>query len=789
MNGLESDVRTALRQLIRHRAISLFSVTILAVGFCAASIAGAVANGALLHPIAGAHPELLVQVGESFVRPDGKLSHPALSLQDARRWEQSRDLLAAAALYHSASRVLLADSSTQRIKTLEVSEDFLSVHGAIPLVGRDLVPMDTRADTPAVALVNAGFWKSRFAADPTVIGQTVHLDDQPVTIVGISPEDLAPATPLIVALKDTTNGPKHFEEIVGRLQSMVTPSAAANGLSAREPRDASAAAGPVRVTVDSIVAAEAESARPIVLMLVGAAAVILLLASINVAGVVLARGSQRYGELAVRTALGASRARLIRQLVIESSTVTCVGCLFGTVGAWWVGATIIAALPLTLSNETAMSMTPAVFAIVAACLVPVTVIVALVPSIRLSRSGRALGPALAHIRRQGPSLSRRTGQVIIAIEVALAVILVAGGGLALRSLMRLYVVDLGFDADNLVMMQAAPLGSDPGAYKDFYVQLRDRIRALPDVANAGVVDNFALGAGLSSTILQGTGAPTQVTSFLALPGYLETIGANLHEGRLLTPDDDARGLQAVVLNESAAQMLFKDGSALSREVRQSAGKQSSWTVVGIVRDIRHGGPLSHDAPQAFFSLQSSDVSVGTPMMLVARTRRPMAQFAPLLEHEANSIGPRVVIDRIRTAKDLFADHIVVYRRRAILFGTLSGVALLLAVAAVFGTTAFTMSQRVLEIGVRLALGGTPRRVTGTMMKESLVPIAIGVVLGLGGVALVARALRAFLFQTTASDPLTLAAVVAAALLSGTIAALLPSARACRTNPVETMRSV
>jgi predicted permease len=414
-----------------------------------------------------------------------------------------------------------------------------------------------------------------------------------------------------------------------------------------------------------------------------------------------------------------------------------------------------------------------------------------VPAIRLSRVRADV--ALARGSRQlGSSLSRRGGQALIAVEIALAVILVAGAGLMIRSFMRISAVDLGFNPDGLLTMEVLPLERNAAAHKDYYVTLLQRLRTMPGMSSVGLVDNFSLGGSTRFSSVVVGGKRSGATVFEVMPGYFETIGARLRDGRLPTDGDYASGARAAVINESAARKIFAEGPAVGRTFTRTGKDQRPLTVVGVIADLRHGGPLdtrNQGSPHVFFPYDPAEYSdLNQAMIIVMRPQRAGPELARQLRETAQAIGPRVLVERIRTADDWFGDRVITPRRRTVLLGLLGGLGLTLALVGVFGMTAYAMTRRTAEIGVRLAFGARPAQVVRTMVRDSAVPIAIGIAIGLAGATLATRVIESFLFDTAPTDLVTLGAVALALAVSGCLAALVPAMRAAKIDPATSLRT-
>lgn len=481
--------------------------------------------------------------------------------------------------------------------------------------------------------------------------------------------------------------------------------------------------------------------------------------------------------------------RLVRQLLTESVLLAVAGAAVGVVVAWISLDTIVANIPLSMPVDSPVSLNRTVFLATIALLVPTVLVFGLLPALQLSRV--RLTPSLARGGRlAGSSLSRRGGQTLIAAEIALAIVLLIGAGLMLRSFARMTSVDLGFEPDRLVTMEMLPLDPNPGVRSVYYRTLLQRVRGIAGVQSAGIVDNFALGAGTTYTGVAGSRDQVFSSVFEMTPGYLETIGVRLRAGRLLTEAEFGSGFRGVVLNEAAARALFNGGSAVGREVTRVGNDARPWTVLGIIGDIRHGGPLNRrgeNVPQVFFPLdQTSETK--QPMVVVLRHRGSADGLADRLRQAAQAVGPRVLVERIATAHDRLAEATITPRRRTVLLGLLGGLGFALALVGVFGMTAYAVSRRTTEIGVRMAFGAQPSAVVGTMLRDSLMPVIIGTIIGLAGAYLASRVIQSFLFQTAPTDGPTFVVVALTLIVAASLAALLPASRAARVDPVVALRS-
>lgn len=795
MDALIQDIRCGIRQLLRQRGSSAVAVVTLALGIGVSTAIFSVIDATMLRPLPYPDPEQLVSVYPEIQR-DGRAVHPAASMEDMRNWQAAGDIFTSVAGAGSAFRGRIVEGpEPERIQVLHFTEEYLSMHGITPIVGRDFRREDCEPGSPLVALLGYGYWQSRYGGRQDVLGETVRLDTEIATIVGVLPAWFNATTPLSIPLRipadEYSRRGSGRVSVYGRLRPDVTIEQAQERLSARmaEEPAGEGLAGPASAWVTSRLERATSGYRTTVNVLAGAVGLILLIACVNVAGLLLARGAARQSEMAVRASLGARRGRLLRQLFTEGVVLALPAGALGAFLAWVSLDALVANIPLRLPSNSPVAVNLTALAFTAALLVPTALLFSLVPAIRLSRV--RLGPALAGGGRQvGSSLSRRGSQVLIAAEVALAVVLVAAAGLMIRSFARIGAVDLGFNPNGLVTMQVLPLDRVPGVHKEYYTALLQRIRTIPGITSVGLVDNFVLGGGTSFSRITVAGTPMGTSVFDVMPGYFETIGATLREGRLLTDADYASGFRGTVINESAARELFADGTAVGREFTRAGPESQPWTVLGVIADLRHGGPLdtrNQNQPQVFFPFEPTENDLNQAMMVVVRPSDELPGLADELRRVAQSIGPRVLVERIRSADDWFDDRVITPKRRTVLLALLGGLGLVLAVVGVLGMTAYAVARRTAEIGVRMAFGARPSQVVQMIVRDSAVPIGVGTVLGVGGALAATRVIESFLFETAPTDPATLAAVAVILATAACAAAFVPALRATKVDPASSLR--
>ena len=793
MDSLLLDIRSGIRQLSWQRSSSLAAIITLALGMGASTAILSIVQATLLRPLPYPDPEQLVTILPEVTERDQRYTL-APSMADMRDWQAATDIFSAVAGSGSAFRGRITDGTApERIRVRHFTEDYLSMHGVAPLLGRGFTREDTNPGSTLVALLGYGYWQSRYGGRGDVIGETIRLDDESATIVGVLPSWFHATTPLATPLRVPPNlyrrrgsGAVHIE---ARLRAGVTIDEARERLAARMAADASggSGAGAARPVMTSLLESNTSRYATPVAIFAGAVGLILLIAAVNVAGLLLARGSARYAEFAVRASLGAGRLRLVRQLLTESVALAVPAAALGVLLAWLSLGLITANLPFALPENAPVVINRTVLLLTLALLVPTILMFSVVPALRLTQV--RIDTVLARGARQvGSSFSRRGGQLLIAAEIAIAVILVTGAGLMIRSFVRMSSVDLGFNPDGLITMEVLPLDRTPAAHKAYYDQLLQRLGTVPAIASAGLIDNFVLGGGTTYSSVTVDGTETATTVFEATPGYFETLGAHVVAGRL---PGEADADASVVINESAARKLFPDGGAIGRELSRAGAPEKRLTVAAVIRDLRHRGPLDPRALgelQVFFPLEPGEFDLNSAMMAVVRPSRRTPSMGAELRELAQSIGPRVLVERIRDANDYFDDRVVTPRRRMMLLGLLGGLGLALALVGVFGMTAYAVTRRTAEIGVRMAFGARPEQVVRTVLGDSAIPIVIGTALGVAGAAVSGRVMQSFLFETAPTDGLTLAAVASTLAITGCLAAWLPAMRAARVDPAQTLRA-
>jgi predicted permease len=783
------DIRYGARQLSTHPGFTMLTTMTLALGIGLSTALFSVIDAAMLHPLPYPRPEDLVQILINSPQSNGRIARLSPSLVDVRAIRSSGHVLKDIGSWRPVFQPLIVDGpEPERVKGMEIDEGYLAVYGVRPIMGRGIEAGDTNETAAPVVLVGYDWWERRHGGSRDVVGALLRFDTGPVTIVGVLPPGFQPEMAIFRPLKLT--GPMASlrgsgANVMARLHEGMGSEQAARDLTQVISRESGMGAGET-VLVRSQLENTRASYQTTVRVLSGAVALILLIGCVNVAGLLLARGTVRLSEFAIRASIGAGRSRLVRQLLTETLMLSLAGGAVGVLLAQLALGTLVANIPMTLPADAPATLNIWVLAMSLALSVIVGLVFGLMPALRITRQGAL---ELLQGGRAGSPLSRRYSSVLLAIEVSLAIVLLAGAALMLRSFGRMMSVDLGFDPNQIVTLEAQTIDSNPLAVSQYYQTLLERVRALPGVRAAGAIDQLPLGP--SSKVTRATGAAKGgVAIRTILPGYFEAIGLPLKEGRLPTQTDALGAVPTAVIDEAAAKRLFPDGSPLGRQVTL-AGRPQPLLVIGVVGNVRFWGPLMPSDPEVFQVLQPGNASTTTSpraLTVVVRPSGTERSVAAALYQVALDVGPRVLISPVRNGASWLQETVITPRRRTVLLSLLGSLGLLLTLVGIFGMTAYAVTRRTREIGVRIAMGATERDVVMKILTDTAKPLAVGIVVGLAGAALATRLIASFLFETTPTDPSALALATLTIGVAACLAAWIPARRALRIDPVSALRT-
>jgi putative ABC transport system permease protein len=817
LSSVWADVRFGLRQLRRAPGFALTSIAVLALGIGACTAIFSAVNPILFEPLPYPHANRILTIWSTFA---GARSRVAFG--NWRELTERNHSFEALAAYEPWQPVMVGGAQPERLKGQSVSASFLRVLGVAPWLGRDFLPAEDRFQGPKVVILSYRLWQRRFGGDRALVGSGVTLDGDRYTIVGVMPANfenvLSPQTDIWTPLDYNTQAlATDFDSgewgnhlyLVGRMRPGVSREAAVHDLESiaadplpqyARPRWADLRLG---LIVDALQADITREVRPALLAVMGAVILVLLIAGVNVANLQLARGAQRQGEFAMRVALGAGRMRIVRQLMTEGLLLAGLGGALG-VGIAVAGMRALVALsPPELPRVDAIRFSGAAFLFALAVSTLVGVVAGLVPAFHASQEElRANAQRSTARTTRSDSWTRRT---LVVTEMALALVLLAGAGLLLRSMQRLLAVNPGFDPSHLLTIQintsghefddtAAAPDAGSRARRRFFEQALDAVRRVPGVTAAGLTTNLPL---TDDAMIYGTyGAHfendppeggTGVFRYVVSPGYCEAMQIPLRSGRFLSEQDSAGAPSAVLISESLAKSEFPGQSALGKRVHVGPMDRPWFTVVGVVGGVKQNS-LAVDEPNAVYLTEAQSWFADDTMTMVARARGDAAALTPALENAIWSVDKDQALVRVATMDSLMAAGEATRRFVLILFEAFALVALLLAATGIYGVLSGSVSERTREIGVRAALGASRGDILGLVLRQGMKMAAVGAALGLGAAVASSQSLASLLFGVSRLDPLTYLAVTALLLAVAGVACAVPAARAVAVNPVEALRS-
>ncbi|MFL5614015.1 MAG: ABC transporter permease [Gemmatimonadaceae bacterium] len=805
LDMLMQDLIFAARVSWKRPAFSLLVVATLGVGVGANSAMFSIVNAVIIRPLPFPRSDRLVYAFGSFKGSDRAAISP-LDFLDYRA--QTHALASFAGRTPFGTAVLSSGDDPERVTAPRVTANFFSTLGVRPLYGRTFLP-DEEEGTHKVVVLSYGLWKRRFAADPRVVGTTTSIDGEPYTIAGVMPDmmsDIFPDQlwiPMPFHLPELSVRRYHMLRGIGRLRDGVSVAQAqaeldgiAKRLEATYPENASWHLRILRYQEVVV----GDSGR-ILLILLGAVGLVLLVACANVASLMLARATSRQSEIAVRSALGASRSQIGRQLLTESVLLGAAAGVFGLLLAFALvdGVHSVAGDFLPRVAEVRVDGTAIAFTMAVAVLTGIMFGVA--PALHAARRDLA-----ASIRTLGRTTGGRHAlqlrDTLVIGQIALSLVLLVGAGLLLRSLWLVEQVEPGFDPRGVLSAQIA-LPRDAFRSREdiqqFWTVFLDRVRALPGVEHAAATTMLPL-AGGGDTYYYVDGHPpasdadkrtAQVN--VSTEDYFATMRIPIVDGRALSMDDrslgsDSLGHGTIVISQGMAKRLFPHGGAVGSRLVVDFGKPFRAEIVGVAGDVRAFGQ-DVESPDILY-VSSGEVSAfrdGRFMSLVVRGARDGAQLTASVRAALRSISPRIPLADVASMNELLRSSLATSAFRSRLLGAFAAIALLLAVVGLYGVLAYTVTQRTREIGVRIALGARAQEVLGLIVGRGMRLVMIGIVLGSLGAVGAVRLIQGMLFQVSAFDPLVFALVVALLALGGFAACLIPARRATRISPMAALR--
>jgi putative ABC transport system permease protein len=798
---IRHDLTFTVRMLRKAPGFTLAAVCATALGIGANTAIFTVVRHVLLQPLPYPAPDRLVAVNEYA---HGNAT--AVSPPNFVDWRAATTTLASITGYNEQVVTLAAgETEPSRIGVALVDEAFAGVTGVAPLLGRSFGAADVQPGGRKVVVLGYGLWQQAFGGDRGVVSRQIQLEGEPYEVIGVMPRgfDFPDASDAWLPLRldahdlgDTQRG-AHYLSAVGRLAPGVTAAAATADLDAIEQRIAarfpSRVGGYTVAAVPLLASMVGDVQRPL-LVLAGAVAFVLLIACVNVANLLLARATTRTGEIAVRAALGAGRARLVAQMIAESVVLALAGGAAGLLLAAWGVRALTAVAPADLPRADGIAIDGPILVFTVVLSMVAGIVFGTVPALLASRPNLAVFLRDAGRDAGAAGGRRRLRAVLVTAQVALALVLLASAGLALRSFQRLTRVDPGFRTGNVLTFDISlpeAAYATKAAQAMFFRDLTSRLAAIPGVAAAGAVSMPPVtrdGFGGTFTVFgrppgQDEGS-AQIRSMT--PGYFPALSIPIVAGRGLTDLDAATSAPVAVVSESAARRFWPGENPVGKQLRLHVNepKRLVREIVGIAGDVRTRGMELEPVPVVY--VPHAQYGPESMTLAVRGSADPRA-LLPQMKSVLRELAPAVAMGRARPLDALVAANVAQPRFRTLLLSVFATVALILAAVGLYGVVAFSVNQRRPELSVRMALGADRREVLRLVLREGMAPVAVGIGLGLAGAAAAGRVMATLLFGVEPFDPLTFAAVAATLVAVGFAACYIPALRATEVDPAASLR--
>ncbi len=812
LETLWQDLRFGARTLGRHPGFAIVAVLTLGLGIGANAAIFSVVNTVLLRPLPWADPDRAVMIWSRWTAFD-KTWVASGELMDYRRRATTLQEVAA---WGDGQVNITGDGDPERVAAGGVTANTFSTFGVRPLLGRTFTPQEDVPNGPNLVVLGHALWTRRYASDPGIVGRSILIDGQPTEVVGVMPPEFVLPTdfqnpeptqvwlPLKLDPASTDHG-SHGLYAAARLKPGATVAQAASELHGIAQAMTGEGLYPQQMQFDTVVLSLTDevvgTVRRAIVLLFGAVGFLLLIACANVANLLLARAEARQREIAVRSALGAGGMRVVRQLLTESLVLSAISAALGLALAfggvrflaWWNPANIPRVSGVTLDAR--------VLAFTAIVAFVTSIVFSLAPALRAMRLDLAdsLKDGSQSSSSGGGRQRFRNGLVIV--EMALAVVLLTGAGLMLRTLWSLQRVDLGFDPSNVLTMRLSlPQASykTPEEVVGFYQRLLERVRTTPGVRTAGAVRALPLASTIGDFGLRiegyvpppGTGAKGDWE--IATDGYLEALGERVLRGRTIAPSDTADGMLVALVNEELVRRYFPGQDPLGRRLKIGGSAERPWvTIVGIVADVRHNGITGVVKEKFYVPHTQWHRSIGNPIrsmnLVVKASGDPFSLISPI-KQAIRELDPSLPIADVRTMDEVVGATLSTPRFTGVLLGVFASLALVLAAIGIYGVLSYVVTRRTREIGIRLAIGAARWQVLRMVLRDGLVLSLTGIALGIVAAAFATRLMNTLLHGVTPGDPATFAAVGLGLSGVSVLASLIPAWRATLVDPVVALKT-
>ncbi len=811
MENLLHDVRFAVRSLLRSPGFTWVAVLTLALGIGVNTAMFGAVDAVLLKPLPYAQPERLVRVLNQWEgTAEGRLSAP-----EFRDYGMKVGAFSSMGVYARAAVNLTGGQEPERLQAAAVSAGLLPTFGVRPVLGRFFTIDEDRPDGPAVAVISEGLWRRRYGGASDIIGRRIDVDGTPTSIVGVLPasfrlpDEFAEANdaqvyvPIALTPMDYESYGGHDLLGVARVRTGIEVSRASSevaAIAATFVRDHPDSYPPKMHMTGSAQPLQEGVVGPIrgaLLVVLGGVGLVLLIACANVASLLLARAEGRRREFAVRSALGASRGDIVRQLLVESTVLGIAGGAFGLMLAAWGSRLLVAFRPADIPRLDQLRVDARVLAVAFGLSLLTAGLFGLAPLMQLEKSNR-----FSSLRDSGGSSagagSRRFRSSLVVGQISLAVVLLVGALLLVRTLVALNAVDPGYDVDNLLTFRISlPTSSyaDESKVIGFYPQLLERIRGVSGVRTAGAVSNLPLESDLGDLNFRiegrdmAPGARSPRADWqVVTPGYLETMRIKLVRGRGIQSSDDVTAPGVIVISEGVAHANWPNEDAIGKRLRLGGGAGPGVvTVIGIVSDVKHSGLGAPPKPTMYLAHQQfrfwNHGSVVRSLSVTIRSAGDAHALAAAAQRELHAIDPMLPVSELHTMQEVVATSLARPRFFTWLLGAFAGLAMALSAVGIYGLMAYNVRRRTREVGVRMALGARPSEIASLIMGEGARLAGIGLVIGLIAAAVLTRLMVNLLYGVKPVDPITLVSVAVGLTLTAGLACFVPALAASRIQPV------
>jgi predicted permease len=790
------DLRFAVRSLRKNPGFSLLAVLVMGLGIGANTAVFSVVNSVLLKPLDYREPGRLVTLRTYWKNTGRGLQ---VSAPDFHDWHDQNTVFSAMAYYNGGEAAVLAGSAAEYGRVASVTPEFLSVFDVRPYLGRFFSGEESQPGATPVVVISYGFWQSHYAGNPNVLGQTLRMFGHSLPIVGVLPPRFGFPDktdiwyPANTIFSETASRTAHNYLVVARLKPGVPVEQAQSqmtGIAGRLEQEFPADNRNKSVLVALLRDAMVADVRTTLYLLFGAVGVVLLIACANVANLLLAKATGRAREIAIRAAVGAGRGRIVRLLITESLVLAAAAGVVGLVLAWWGSGAIVGLAPSSVPRLAETSIDGVVLAFTFGASLTAALLFGITPALRASRVDLNEALKQGATRAMGGAARLRSGLVVA--EIALSVVLLTGAGLLIKSFIALNNVALGFRPENVLVMgtsvQSSDLESAQRATR-FYKNFLAQAAAIPGVAAAGATrlppGRILSNGAYNTDNLDPSIRSAQAVFSIVTPGAFAALGIPVLAGRDFNDRDTYDGTATAIVNESLARRSFPGQNPIGRYVRWGFDKPTPMQIVGVVGDIRQGGPAAEPLPEIYAPYEQHP-GASTQMRVIVRTTGEPTARAAALRQKASDVGPDVPVT-FTTLEASLAENVAAPRFRTLLFGIFAAVAVCLATAGVYGVMAYLVGRRANEIGLRMALGASPVRVLALVLRQGMGLAAIGLILGLAGAMAATRLLAALLFAVKPIDPPTFAGVVVLIALVSLFATWIPARRAMRLDPLTALR--